>query len=109
MKNTKSNDSARGLPMTAATAAVASLDLISRDEPPMACCPNDMEPLIATFKYPGAEFVCMICSTRYGFLAPTPRKETAELTKGTSSFESSSTTALNREANRSTKILAADC
>lgn len=77
----KINDTARGMPLTDATAAVTAMDLINRKEAPMATCPRDGEPLISTFKYPGAEFVCMVCGGKLGFLAPTPKKETPELTK----------------------------
>ncbi len=73
------NDTARGMPLTDATATVAALDLINRKDPPMACCPRDGEPLISTFKYPGAEFVCMVCGNLLGFLAPTPKPDTPEL------------------------------
>lgn len=69
----KINDTARGLPITRAA-------LLGRKEPPMACCPKDGEPLISTFRYPGAEFVCMVCGGLFGFLAPTPKTETPELT-----------------------------
>lgn len=73
------NDTARGLPLTPASATIAALDLINRDEPPTACCPKDGEPLMSTFRYPGAEFVCMVCGGEFGFLAPTPKKDTPEL------------------------------
>ena len=76
----KVNDTAIGMPLTNATTMAVGLDLMNRDEPPMACCPKDGEPLISTFRYPGAEFVCMICGSLLGFLAPTPKVETPELT-----------------------------
>lgn len=77
----KITDTAAGMPITPATAAAASLSLIGRKgDPPMACCPKDGEPLISTLKYPGAEFVCMVCAGLFGFLSPTPKTETPELT-----------------------------
>jgi hypothetical protein len=48
-------------------------------ERPMACCPRDDEPLVSTLEFPGAEFICVVCGTKYGFLAPTPRPSTPEL------------------------------
>lgn len=70
----KIDDTAQGIPMTAASAAIASLSLMDKkDDPPTACCPKDGEPLIFTFKYPGAEFVCMVCGGMFGFLAPRPK------------------------------------
>lgn len=75
----KINDTAAGMPLTPATAVAASLSLMSHKEPPMACCPNDGEPLISTFRFPGAEFVCMVCGDHLGFLAPTPKPVTPEL------------------------------
>lgn len=36
-------------------------------EPPTAVCSVDGEPLISTFRYPGAEFVCLVCGKRYGY------------------------------------------
>jgi hypothetical protein len=57
-----------------------ALDLASRrSNPPMACCPHDDEPLMATFERRGAEFMCMVCGTYYGFLAPKAREATPEL------------------------------
>lgn len=78
-KKKKIIDTAAGLPLTPATVVAASLNLMNRDEPPMACCPEDGEPLISTFRYPGAEFVCMVCGNRLGFLSPTPKTNTPEL------------------------------
>lgn len=75
----KVNDTARGMPLTTATGAVVSLDLMNGKETPTACCPNDGEPLMSTFRYPGAEFVCMVCGNRLGFLSPTPKTNTPEL------------------------------
>ena len=75
----KIDDTARGAPITPASAIATAMDLINRKEPPMACCPKDGEPLMSTFRYPGAEFVCMVCGSAYGFLAPTPKEETPEL------------------------------
>lgn len=55
-----------------------AMKLIS-GERPMATCPKDDEPLISTLLYRGAEFVCQVCKTRYGFLAPKPATWTQEL------------------------------
>ncbi len=70
----KIDDTARGLPLTPATAAVTAMSMMSqKSDPPTACCPKDGEPLVCTLKYPGAEFVCMVCGNLLGFLAPTPK------------------------------------
>lgn len=56
------------------------LRLIDRSKPaPMATCPRDDEPLIASFEQRGAEFVCIVCGTWYGFLSPKPADPTPEL------------------------------
>lgn len=47
--------------------------------PMMACCPRDDEPLVATMERAGAEFVCVVCGTWYGYMAPKPKPATAEL------------------------------
>lgn len=49
------------------------------DQRPMATCPHDDEPLIATLEFNGAEFFCQVCKRKYGFLAPKPAKLTVEL------------------------------
>lgn len=72
-------DNAVGLRLTPATAAMAILGRQPSDTPPMACCPRDDEPLIMTMERRGAEFVCMVCGTWYGFLAPKPLAPTPEL------------------------------
>lgn len=58
-----------------------ALDLVSRgkNEAPMATCPHDDEPLISTFEFQGAEFICQVCGHKYGFLSPKPAKWTPEL------------------------------
>jgi hypothetical protein len=59
------------------------LDLLGRKREgrtqPYACCPRDGEPLIATMMRVGAEFVCLVCGTWYGFLSPTAKDPTPEL------------------------------
>lgn len=45
----------------------------------MACCPTDGEPLVATLKFRGAEFICVVCRRTYGFMAPIPKDVTPEL------------------------------
>lgn len=55
------------------------MDGESRREPPMAVCPRDGEPLISTLRYPGAEFVCMVCGDRLGFLSPRAAVSEAKL------------------------------
>lgn len=47
--------------------------------PPMATCPACSEPLIATFKYRGYEFVCVCCNRMWGFVEPKPVESTPEL------------------------------
>lgn len=60
-----------------------ALDLIGRRREgkpaPMATCYNDDEPLVSTLEFPGAEFYCVICGTKYGFLGPKPAEATPEL------------------------------
>jgi hypothetical protein len=46
---------------------------------PMATCPHDGEPLVSTLEFRGAEFICVVCDRRYGFLSPTPADWTPEL------------------------------
>lgn len=76
-------DHAAGMPMRGAAPVVVALSLLGRPAgtpPPMATCPHDGEPLIATLEQDGAEFLCMVCGRFFGFLAPTPAVETPELT-----------------------------
>lgn len=69
----KIDDTARGLPMTPATAAITAMSMMGEKKLQTACCPKDGEPLVFSLKYPGAEFVCMVCGKLYGFLAPVPK------------------------------------
>lgn len=46
---------------------------------PFALCPRDREPLVATIEQAGAEFVCVVCHTYYGFLAPVAGEPTEQL------------------------------
>lgn len=65
-----------------AEALAAVLDMHTRAPDalaPMACCPTDREPLVATMEFRGAEFVCMVCGTKYGFLSAIGRPITPEL------------------------------
>jgi hypothetical protein len=59
------------------------LDVMSRKregkEPPIATCPSCSEPLISTLKFPGAEFICVVCRRLWGFIDPTPAESTPEL------------------------------
>ena len=48
-------------------------------KPPMATCPSCSEPLIATFKYRGYEFICTCCGRMWGFVEPEPVESTPEL------------------------------
>lgn len=50
-----------------------------RKPAPFATCPADGEPLIGTFRYRGAEFVCMACGAKLGFLSPAPAEPTPAL------------------------------
>jgi hypothetical protein len=53
-----------------------AMKLLSRKDPPMATCPKDDEPLVATLEFRGAEFYCVVCHTKYGFLSPKPAEST---------------------------------
>lgn len=54
--------------------------LLDKKKPaPMATCPNDGTPLISTLLFSGAEFYCLECGTKYGFLSPRPAEATPEL------------------------------
>lgn len=53
-------------------------ELMSGNQP-MACCPRDGEPLIMTFEFMGAEFICGVCNTKFGFLSPRPEPWTQSL------------------------------
>ena|SRR5438105_3982592 len=46
---------------------------------PMAVCPRDGAPLIPTMVFRGAEFYCLDCGARLGYLSPTPAEATPEL------------------------------
>ncbi len=48
-------------------------------KPPMATCPVDDEPLVATLEFDGFEFICVVCDEKYGFFAPKPATWTQEL------------------------------
>jgi uncharacterized Zn finger protein (UPF0148 family) len=48
-------------------------------ERPYACCPRDGEPLVSTLEFYKAEFYCVVCGTKYGFLAPVGKAPTSEL------------------------------
>ena len=48
-------------------------------DPPMALCPRCEEPLVATFYFPGYEFVCMGCGKRVEFFGPKRGVSTPEL------------------------------
>jgi uncharacterized protein YbaR (Trm112 family) len=57
-----------------------ALDLMARDDPPMACCPGCRNhPLVSTFSRPGYEFHCTKCHSWFGWLDPVPVTTTAEL------------------------------
>lgn len=57
-----------------------ALNLMGKKEPPMAMCPScKTEPLVLTFKWPGAEFYCVVCGRTFGFLDPRPETPTPEL------------------------------
>lgn len=49
------------------------------DEPPMACCPRDGEPLVSTLEFYKTEFYCVVCERKFGFLDPIPKETTKEL------------------------------
>ncbi len=52
---------------------------LGRQVAPYALCPKDREPLISTIEQRGAEFLCEVCGTYYGFLSPVPGAPTKEL------------------------------
>lgn len=45
----------------------------------MAVCPRDGAPLISTILFPKAEFYCLECGARLGWLDPAAAKPTSEL------------------------------
>jgi hypothetical protein len=49
------------------------------DDLPIAVCKKDGEPVMATFRYPGAEFVCMVCGSLYGYFEVDSAVDTPEL------------------------------
>jgi hypothetical protein len=46
---------------------------------PFAGCPNCGAPLISTLDFPGAEFYCLECGRKCGFLSPHPLEATPEV------------------------------
>lgn len=60
-----------------------ALDMIDRQKTgkpaPMATCPRCDEPLIATVKFRGKEFVCVACKALWEFLQPKAVEATPEL------------------------------
>lgn len=60
---------------------VKGIDLLSRKIPPMACCPRCEEatPLIGTIVFYQAEFYCLECGGRFGFLDPRTADPSPEL------------------------------
>jgi hypothetical protein len=54
-------------------------DLIGRKVTPLAGCPSCKAPLISTMVFARAEFYCLECGQRWGFLNPTPLDPTPEL------------------------------
>jgi hypothetical protein len=61
--------------------AAKALDLLGREEPPMACCPRCSEPtpLISTMAFRHYEFYCLECGGRFGFLSPRAETDTPDL------------------------------
>ena len=59
------------------------LDVIARKKTgkpaPMATCPVCKEPLIATIRFRGKEFICVACKRLWEFLDPLPADATPEL------------------------------
>lgn len=59
---------------------VRALDMIGRKGPRIAMCPRcPDEVLVATFRWPQAEFYCLACKGHFGWLDPRPAEETPEL------------------------------
>lgn len=59
---------------------VRSLALMAHERPPVAMCPIcPDEVLVATFRWPKAEFYCLACGSHLGWLDPRAAPETPEL------------------------------
>jgi hypothetical protein len=57
-----------------------ALRIMDKTKPaPMATCPTCHDPLVMTFEFPGAEFICVPCDRLYGFLSPLAAESTPEL------------------------------
>ena len=50
-----------------------------KEETPFALCPNCRAPLISTLDFPGAEFYCLECGHKCGFMSPVAGAPTPEL------------------------------
>lgn len=76
-----------------ATDVVTGLDLIGRKRDgrprPIACCPRCSEPtpLIGTIAFYRAEFYCLDCGARVGFLSPRVGEPTPELQAKLAAYE----------------------
>lgn len=56
-----------------------SLALRDKSKPaPIASCPRDGAPLIGTCIFSGAEFYCLDCGGKFGFLSPRPLESNPE-------------------------------
>ena len=56
-----------------------ALRIMGKGPAPMATCPHDGEPLVSTFEFRGAEFICVVCDRLYGYLSPRPAESTPAL------------------------------
>lgn len=68
--------------MSDAGSLAKGLELLSRrGNPPIACCPAcvDPTPLVCTLVFRHAEFYCLDCGGRFGFLEPRAEDKSDEL------------------------------
>ena len=57
-----------------------ALRVMDKDRPaPYATCPSCGDPLVSTFEWRGAEFICVKEDRLFGFLSPVPKDPTPEL------------------------------
>lgn len=57
-------------------------------KPPIACCPDCSEPLVATMLFPKYEFICAGgCGRLWTFVDPVPKTETKELRERLEKYE----------------------